>query len=235
VLLKLTEIDTYYGRAQTLHSVSLEVNEGEIVTVLGANGAGKSTTLLTISGIVRAKRGSILFEGRAIEREKAGRIVRMGISHCPEGRELFPEMSVQDNLRLGAFVRNDAVGIGKDLDHVYMYFPRLLERKNQMAGSLSGGEQQMLAIARALMSRPKLLLLDEPSLGLSPLLVEEMYAIIEEINRDGMAILLVEQNVGSALEVANRGYVLETGRVVFAGTKEELQGNDAVKRAYLGG
>jgi branched-chain amino acid transport system ATP-binding protein len=234
VLLKLTEIDTYYGRAQTLHGVSLEVNEGEIVTILGANGAGKSTTLLTISGIVRAKRGSILFEGKAIEREKAGRIVGMGISHCPEGRELFPEMSVQDNLTLGAFVRKDD-GVGKDMDHVYTYFPRLLERKDQMAGSLSGGEQQMLAIARALMGKPKLLLLDEPSLGLSPLLVEEMYAIIEEINRDGMAILLVEQNVGSALEVASRGYVLETGRVVFAGSRDELQGNEAVKRAYLGG
>ncbi len=234
-MLKLTDIDTYYGRAQTLHGLSLEVNEGEIVTVLGANGAGKSTTLLTISGIVRARRGSIVFHGKAIEREKAGHIVKLGISHCPEGRELFPDMSVQDNLKLGAFVRNDAGGVAKDLDHMYSYFPRLSERKNQMAGSLSGGEQQMLAIARALMSRPTLLMLDEPSLGLSPILVEEMYRIIEEINRDGTAILLVEQNVGSALEVANRGYVLETGKVVFSGTRQELQGNEAVKRAYLGG
>jgi branched-chain amino acid transport system ATP-binding protein len=231
----LTEVDAYYGRAQTLHGVSLEVNEGEIVTILGANGAGKSTTLLTISGIVRARKGEMLFEGKPIEKEKPGRIVKMGISHCPEGRELFPEMSVQDNLKLGAFVRNDVGGVAKDLDRAYAYFPRLKERKTQAAGSLSGGEQQTLAIARALMSRPKLLLLDEPSLGLSPLLVEEMYKIVKEINRDGTAILLVEQNVGSALEVAARGYVLETGRVVFSGTRDELQGNERVKKAYLGG
>jgi branched-chain amino acid transport system ATP-binding protein len=235
VLLRLTDVDTYYGRAQTLHGVSLEVGEGEIVTILGANGAGKSTTLLTISGILRARRGTILFQGKSIEKEKPGRIVKMGISHCPEGRELFPNMSVQDNLKLGAFVRTDTQAVGKDLEHVYEYFPRLRERKTQMAGSLSGGEQQMLAIARALMSRPKLLLLDEPSLGLSPLLVEEMYKIIEEINRDGTSILLVEQNVGSALEVARRGYVLETGRVVYSGMKAELQGDERVKKAYLGG
>ena len=235
MLLKLTDVDTYYGRAKTIHGISLEVGESEIVTILGANGAGKTTTLLTISGIMRARCGSITFQGKSIEREKSVGIVKMGISLCPEGRELFPNMSAMDNLKLGAFVRNDARAIAEDIERVNRHFPRLLERAHQQAGSLSGGEQQMLAIGRALMSRPKLLLLDEPSLGLSPLLVEEMYRIIEEINRDGTAILLVEQNVGSALEVANRGYVLETGRVVFSGTKEELQGNENVKRAYLGG
>jgi len=235
MLLELIEVDTYYGRAQALHRISLTVDEGEIVTILGANGAGKSTTLLTISGILRSRKGTILYRGKPIGREKPGRIVKSGVSHCPEGRALFPDMTVLDNLKLGAYLRRDRDGIAKDLERVYGHFPRLFERKGQIAGSLSGGEQQMLAIARSLMSRPTLLLLDEPSLGLSPILVEEMFKIIEDINREGMAVLLVEQNVAAALEVAHRGYVLETGKIVFSGNKEELVNNDQVRRAYLGG
>jgi branched-chain amino acid transport system ATP-binding protein len=235
MLLELTEVDTYYGRAQALHRISLTVDEGEIVTILGANGAGKSTTLLTISGILRSRQGTILYRGKPISREKPGMIVKLGLSHCPEGRALFPDMTVLDNLKLGAYLRRDRDGIAKDLERVYEHFPRLFERNGQIAGSLSGGEQQMLAIARSLMSRPTLLLLDEPSLGLSPILVEEMFKIIEDINREGMAVLLVEQNVAAALEVARRGYVLETGKIVFSGNKEELMNNDQVRRAYLGG
>lgn len=235
MLLELTEVDTYYGRAQALHRISLTVDEGEIVTILGANGAGKSTTLLTISGILRSRQGTILYRGKPISREKPGMIVKLGLSHCPEGRALFPDMTVLDNLRLGAYLRRDRDGIAKDLERAYEHFPRLFERNGQIAGSLSGGEQQMLAIARSLMSRPTLLLLDEPSLGLSPILVEEMFKIIEDINREGMAVLLVEQNVAAALEVARRGYVLETGKIVFSGNKEELMNNDQVRRAYLGG
>ncbi len=235
MLLELNDIDAYYGRAQALRGVSLQVGPGEVVAILGANGAGKSTTLLTISGLLRPRQGRILFQGKPIGREKPGRIVGMGISHCPEGRALFPDMTVQDNLSLGAFLRRDRPGIAEDLDRVYRHFPRLQERKGQLAGSLSGGEQQMLAIGRALMSRPRLLLLDEPSLGLSPILVEEMFRIIEGINREGTAVLLVEQNVGAALEAAHRAYVMETGRIVFSGTKEELLHNDRVRRAYLGG
>ncbi len=234
-LLELSDIDTYYGHAQALRGVSLQVGPGEIVAILGANGAGKSTTLLTISGLLRPRKGRILFQGKPINREKPGRIVGLGISHCPEGRALFPEMSVQDNLGLGAFLRNDREGIAADLGRVHRHFPRLLERKSQLAGSLSGGEQQMLAIGRALMSRPRLLLLDEPSLGLSPILVEEMFRIIEDINREGTAVLLVEQNVGAALEAAHRAYVMETGHIVFSGTKDELMHDDQVRRAYLGG
>jgi branched-chain amino acid transport system ATP-binding protein len=235
MLLELTEVDTYYGRAQALHRISLTVDEGEIVTILGANGAGKSTTLLTISGILRSRQGTILYRGKPISREKPGMIVKLGLSHCPEGRALFPDMTVLDNLKLGAYLRRDRDGIAKDLERVYEHFPMLFERNGQIAGSLSGGEQQMLAIARSLMSRPTLLLLDEPSLGLSPILVEEMFKIIEDINREGMAVLLVEQNVAAALEVARRGYVLETGKIVFSGNKEELMNNDQVRRAYLGG
>jgi branched-chain amino acid transport system ATP-binding protein len=235
MLLELTEVDTYYGRAQALHRISLTVDEGEIVTILGANGAGKSTTLLTISGILRSRQGTILYRGKPISREKPGMIVKLGLSHCPEGRALFPDMTVLDNLKLGAYLRRDRDGIAKDLERAYEHFPRLFERNGQIAGSLSGGEQQMLAIARSLMSRPTLLLLDEPSLGLSPILVEEMFKIIEDINREGMAVLLVEQNVAAALEVARRGYVLETGKIVFSGNKEELMNNDQVRRAYLGG
>ena len=235
MLLTLDGVDTYYGRAQALRGLSLTVGRGEIVAILGANGAGKSTTLLTISGLLRARTGRILFEGRSIAREKPGAIVRLGVSHCPEGRALFPEMTVRDNLRLGAFLRSDREAISADQERVYQHFPRLRERALQLAGSLSGGEQQMLAIGRALMSRPRMLLLDEPSLGLSPILVQEMFRIIEDINREGTAVLLVEQNVGAALEAAHRGYVMETGRIVVSGTKDELLHNDQVRRAYLGG
>ena len=235
MLLTLDGVDTYYGRAQALRGLSLAVGRGEIVAILGANGAGKSTTLLTISGLLRARTGRILFEGRSIAREKPTAIVRLGVSHCPEGRALFPEMTVRDNLRLGAFLRRDREAIAADEERVHQRFPRLRERSLQLAGSLSGGEQQMLAIGRALMSRPRLLLLDEPSLGLSPILVQEMVRIIEDINREGTAVLLVEQNVGAALEAAHRGYVMETGRIVVSGTKDELLHNDQVRRAYLGG
>jgi branched-chain amino acid transport system ATP-binding protein len=235
VLLELIDVETYYGRAQALRSISLQVGQGEIVAILGANGAGKSTTLLTISGILRPRKGRIAYQGRPIHREKPGTIVRLGISQCPEGRALFPDMTVQDNLGLGAFLRRDREGVAKDLERVFQLFSRLHERRHQSAGSLSGGEQQMLAIGRSLMSRPKLLLLDEPSLGLSPILVEEMFKIIKDINREGTSVLLVEQNVGAALEVAHRGYVLETGKIVFSGTQQELISNDLVRRAYLGG
>jgi len=234
-LLDVRDLATYYGHAQALRGVSLQVGAGEIVAILGANGAGKSTTLLTISGLLRARTGSILFQGSPIGREKPGAIVRRGISHCPEGRALFPEMTVVDNLVLGAFLRTDRAAIAADLARVYQHFPRLQERTAQLAGSLSGGEQQMLAIGRALMSRPKLLLLDEPSLGLSPKLVEEMFRIIAGINADGTSVLLVEQNVGAALEAAHRAYVMETGRIVFAGSRNEVLHNDHVRRAYLGG
>ena len=235
MLLQLVDVETYYGRAQALKGISLQVDRGEIAAILGANGAGKSATLLTISGILRPTRGRILFEDKPIHRDKPGTIVRLGIAQCPEGRALFPDMTVQDNLGLGAFVRRDRDGIVRDLDRVHQHFPRLLERSRQSAGSLSGGEQQMLAIARSLMSRPRLLLLDEPSLGLSPILVEEMFRIIKDINQEGTSVLLVEQNVGAALEVAHQGYVLETGRMVLSGNRQELVSNDLVRRAYLGG
>ncbi len=235
MLLELLEVDTYYGRAQALKGISLHVDRGEIVAILGANGAGKSTTLLTISGILRSRRGKILYEGNPIHREKPGTIVKLGVAQCPEGRALFPDMTVRDNLILGAFLRRDRDGIARDLERVYQHFPKLLERSRQNAGSLSGGEQQMLAIARSLMSRPRLLLLDEPSLGLSPILVEEMFTIIKDINREETSVLLVEQNVGAALEVAHRGYVLETGNIVFSGNQQELINSDLVRRAYLGG
>ena len=234
-LLELCDIDAYYGHAQALRGVSLQVGPGEIVALLGANGAGKPTTLLTISGLLRPRKGHILFRGKPMSREKPGRIVGLGISHCPEGRALYPEMTVQDNLGLGAFLRRDREGIAEDLGRVYRHFSRLKERKTHLAGSLSGGEQQMLDIGRALVSRPRLLLLDEPSLGLSPILVEEMFRIIEDINREGTAVLLVEQNIGAALEAAHRAYVMETGRIVFSGTRDELLHDDQARRAYLGG
>ncbi len=234
-LLDIRDLVTYYGHAQALRGVSLQVRAGEIVALLGANGAGKSTTLLTVSGLLRARAGTIAFDGHPISRMKPAAIVKRGISHCPEGRALFPEMTVEDNLRLGAFLRMDREALAADLMRVYQHFPRLQERTRQLAGSLSGGEQQMLAIGRALMSRPKLLLLDEPSLGLSPMLVGEMFRIISDINGEGTAVLLVEQNVGAALEAAHRAYVMESGRVAFAGSRDEVLHNDQVRKAYLGG
>jgi branched-chain amino acid transport system ATP-binding protein len=235
MLLQLIDVDAYYGRAQALDSISLGVDHGEIVTLLGANGAGKSTALLTISGIVCPRQGKILFQDKPINREKPGAIVKLGIAQCPEGRELFPDMTVEENLRLGAFLRKDTIGITRDIEEVYQHFPVLKERGRQAAGSLSGGEQQMLAIGRALMSSPLLLMFDEPSLGLSPLLVEEMFRIIKKINEAEISVLLVEQNVMAALEIAHRGYVIETGKIVYYGTSQDLMHNDEVKKAYLGG
>lgn len=234
-MLKVNSIDVFYGNIQALHGVSLEINQGEIVTLIGANGAGKSTLLKGISGLLKPKQGDIVYEGQSISGKAAQTIVKQGISHVPEGRRVFANMTVEENLELGAFLRNDKDGIRKDFEKVYELFPRLLERKKQLSGTLSGGEQQMLAMGRALMARPKLLLLDEPSMGLAPLLVKTIFHIIEEINQSGTTVLLVEQNANMALSIADRAYVIETGRVVLSGTAEELNASDQIKMAYLGG
>lgn len=234
-MLKIDNIDVYYGAIHALKGLSLEVKEGEIVTLIGANGAGKSTTLRTISGLLKPKTGSITFLGQNIEGVRAHEIVKKGISQVPEGRRVFAEMTVMENLDLGAFVRKDKAGIQQDLKHVFELFPRLEERKNQSAGTLSGGEQQMLAMGRALMSRPKLLLLDEPSMGLAPLLIKEIFNIIVDINKSGTTVLLVEQNANMALSIANRAYVLETGRITLSGSAKELAASEDVRKAYLGG
>lgn len=234
-MLLVNDIDVYYGNIQALKGVSLEVNEGEIVTLIGANGAGKSTLLQTLSGLLKPKRGGIEYLGESIAGKPAQSIVKVGISHVPEGRRVFANMTVEENLDLGAYLRKDRAGIAKDLAHVYELFPRLLERRKQQSGTLSGGEQQMLAMGRAIMAKPKLLLLDEPSMGLAPLMVKNIFSIIEQINKEGTTILLVEQNANMALSVANRAYVLETGKIVLAGTAKELQESDEVKAAYLGG
>lgn len=234
-MLKVNEIDVFYGAIQALFSVSLEVKKGEIVTLIGANGAGKSTLLKTISGLIRPRSGTILFEDIDITKKSSMEIVKLGISHVPEGRRVFPEMTVLENLELGAFLRKDKQAIKKDLELVFERFPRLYERKNQLAGTLSGGEQQMLAIGRSLMSRPKLLLLDEPSMGLAPILVTEIFKIIKEINSQGTTILLIEQNANMALSIADRAYVIETGKIVLSGDAKEIAANPEVKKAYLGG
>ncbi|HIX84655.1 MAG TPA: ABC transporter ATP-binding protein [Candidatus Megamonas gallistercoris] len=234
-LLKINDINVYYGAIHAIKGISLEVNEGEIVTLIGANGAGKSTTLRTISGLLKPKTGTIEFEGKNIAGIPAQNIVKAGISQVPEGRRVFAEMTVMENLELGAFIRKDKDGIAKDLKMVFERFPRLEERKNQDAGTLSGGEQQMLAMGRALMSRPRLLLLDEPSMGLAPLLIREIFSIIEDINKTGTTILLVEQNANMALSIANRAYVLETGRITLSGDAKELAASEDVRKAYLGG
>ncbi len=234
-MLKIDNIDVYYGAIHALKGISLEVNEGEIVTLIGANGAGKSTTLRTISGLLKPKNGSITFQGENIAGVRAHEIVKKGISQVPEGRRVFAEMTVMENLDLGAFVRKDKDGIRQDLKRVFELFPRLEERKNQSAGTLSGGEQQMLAMGRALMSRPKLLLLDEPSMGLAPLLIKEIFNIIVDINKSGTTVLLVEQNANMALSIANRAYVLETGRITLSGSAQELAASEDVRKAYLGG
>ena len=234
-MLKIDNIDVYYGAIHALKGISLEVKEGEIVTLIGANGAGKSTTLRTISGLLKPKTGSITFLGQNIEGVRAHEIVKKGSSQVPEGRRVFAEMTVMENLDLGAFVRKDKAGIQQDLKHVFELFPRLEERKNQSAGTLSGGEQQMLAMGRALMSRPKLLLLDEPSMGLAPLLIKEIFNIIVDINKSGTTVLLVEQNANMALSIANRAYVLETGRITLSGSAKELAASEDVRKAYLGG
>ena len=234
-MLKIDQINVYYGAIHAIKGISLEVREGEIVTLIGANGAGKSTTLRTVSGLLKPKSGRISFLGKDIAGKPAHEIVREGISQVPEGRRIFAEMSVLENLELGAFIRKDADGIKQDMEMVFHRFPRLEERKEQQAGTLSGGEQQMLAMGRALMSRPKLLLLDEPSMGLAPLLIREIFSIIEDINKTGTTILLVEQNANMALSIADRAYVLETGRITLSGDAEKLAASEDVRKAYLGG
>ncbi|MEG3857709.1 ABC transporter ATP-binding protein [Microcoleus sp. herbarium12] len=233
-MLEIKDIHTYYGNIHALKGVSLTVSQGEVVTLIGSNGAGKTTTLRTIQGLLRPREGTILFEGKPLESLSTEAIVRLGISQSPEGRLIFPRMTVQENLEMGAYLRNDTLGIKSDLEKALNLFPRLRERISQKGGTLSGGEQQMLAIARALMSRPRLLLLDEPSMGLAPMLVSQIFAIIRDINAQGTTILLVEQNARMALSVANRGYVIQTGEVVVAGSASDLQSNETVRKAYLG-
>jgi branched-chain amino acid transport system ATP-binding protein len=235
MLLKVQDIETYYGTAQALKGVSLKVGKGELISILGANGAGKTTLLRTISGLIELKRGTIEFEGQRIDRQGAEEIVRLGVSHCPEGRKLFPQMTVYKNLLLGGYVRKtDQQGVRDTMEEVFNLFPVLKDRQEQLAGTLSGGEQQMLVISRGLMSRPKLLMLDEPSLGIAPLLVARIFEVIKDINRRGMTILLVEQNAAIALNIAHHGYVLETGEIVLSGGAQELLQEEKVREAYLG-
>jgi branched-chain amino acid transport system ATP-binding protein len=233
-VLELKDVHTYYGSIHALKGISLEVREGEVVTLIGSNGAGKSTTLRSINGLNRPSKGSISFQGRDITRTPPHAIVKDGIAQAPEGRRLFPRMSVIENLEMGAFQRSDRRAIREDMDRVFTLFPRLAERRNQKAGTMSGGEQQMCAIGRALMARPKLLLLDEPSMGLAPVLVEKIFETIVEINKQGTPVLLVEQNALMALDVANRGYVLETGRIALADDAKKLSENEEVRKTYLG-
>ncbi len=234
-MLKLENVSTFYGNIQALKSINLEVQEGEIICLIGANGAGKSTTLMSISGVVPPKNGEIYFEGDPISSEAPDAIVRRGIIQVPEGRHIFPGLSVQENLDMGALLRKDKQGVADDLDYVFSLFPILKDRRNQAGGTLSGGEQQMLAISRALMGRPRLLLLDEPSLGLAPLIVQQIFEIIQLINeKDGTTIFLVEQNANLALKVAHRGYVMETGTITMTDDADSLLANEDVRRAYLG-
>ena len=233
-MLELRAVRAGYGQIQALREVSLRVGRGEIVTLIGANGAGKSTTLMTVCGVVALQGGEVLFEGESLAGLAPNAIVARGIVQVPEGRRIFPQMSVLENLELGAFLRRDPAGIRRDLEHVMELFPILAQRRHQAGGTLSGGEQQMLAIARALMARPKLLLLDEPSLGLAPLVIRQIFTILRRINAEGVTVFLVEQNANQALKLAHRGYVLENGRVVLGGGAEKLLGNEEVKRAYLG-
>jgi branched-chain amino acid transport system ATP-binding protein len=233
-MLVLDHVETYYGTIQALKGISIEVHDGEIVTLLGANGAGKSTTLRSINGLNHPRRGTIRFFGDDISRTPAHEIVRRGVSQSPEGRKLFPRMTVVENLEMGAFQRHDRSEIKEDMDRVFTLFPRLAERKSQRAGTMSGGEQQMLAIGRALMARPKLLMLDEPSMGLAPIFVDRVFETIVEINKQGTTILLVEQNALVALEVADRGYVLQTGTVALSGTAQALREDEGVRKTYLG-
>lgn len=233
-MLKVSNLDVFYGAIHALKSLSFEVKKGEIVTLIGANGAGKTTTLHAISGLVKAKAGSITLEGNELTHELADKIVNRGLAQVPEGRRVFSQMSVYENLQMGAFIRNDPKGIEEDIEKMYARFPRLKERSKQLAGTMSGGEQQMLAIARALMSRPEILLMDEPSMGLAPILVDEIFNIIKETNKEGMTILLVEQNANKALQVADRAYVLETGKIIIEGNAKDLLNDDRVRQAYLG-
>ncbi|MCL6510525.1 MAG: ABC transporter ATP-binding protein [Anaerolineae bacterium] len=233
-MLELRDVHSYYGHIHALKGISLSVEKGEIVTLIGANGAGKTTTLRTISGLLHPRHGSIWLDGERLDGLPPDIIVRKGVGQSPEGRQIFPRLTVMENLEMGAYTRNDKEGIRRDLEHVFGLFPRLAERRNQPGGTLSGGEQQMLAIGRALMCRPRVLLLDEPSMGLAPLLVETIFNIIRELNREGTTILLVEQNAAKALAVAHRGYVIETGHIVLSDNAANLRQNDLVRKAYLG-
>ena len=233
-MLELAQVDTYYGNIQALHDISLHIDEGEIVTLIGANGAGKTTTLMTICGVVPPHSGAIHFEGKPIHYLPANQVVRLGISQVPEGRLIFPQLSVMENLDLGAYLRSDKAGIAEDLAYIFELFPILAERRGQSGGTLSGGEQQMLAISRALMARPRLLLLDEPSLGLAPIIISQIFEIIRQVNQHGTTIFLVEQNANQALKVADRGYVMENGRISMEDKAANLLANEAVRKAYLG-
>ncbi|MBI9100995.1 MAG: ABC transporter ATP-binding protein [Spirochaetales bacterium] len=234
-MLKLNDVKTYYGNIHALKGISLDINEGEIITLIGANGAGKSTTLMSICGIVPPRSGSIDFEGHELTTMAPDKIVQLGVVQVPEGRRIFPDLTVQENLDMGAFLRNDKDAIKNELQYIYELFPILAQRRNQPGGTLSGGEQQMLAISRALMTQPKLLLLDEPSLGLAPIIVQQIFEIIKKINKEqGTTIFLVEQNANQALKIAHRGYVMENGAITLTDTSEKLLANDEVRRAYLG-
>lgn len=234
-LLEINNIEVYYGVIKALKGVSLEVNEGEIVALIGANGAGKSTTMKAIMGLIKVKEGSITYNSKRIDKLKTHEIVKMGLTLVPEGRRIFQELTVYENLMMGAYTIKSQEKIKEDIKEIFSLFPRLEERKNQIAGTLSGGEQQMLAISRALMSHPKMMLLDEPSMGLSPILVDEVFGIIKKIHENGTTIFIVEQNAEKALSIADKAYVLETGNVILSGTGKELKSNDSVRKAYLGG
>lgn len=234
-MLEVKDLEVYYGMIQALKGISFEVNEGEVIALIGANGAGKTTTLHTITGLLPAKKGSVLFEGKDITKVPGHKIVSMGMAHVPEGRRIFAQLSVLQNLRMGAYTRKDKDEIEATLKMVYERFPRLEERQNQMAGTLSGGEQQMLAMGRALMSHPRIILMDEPSMGLSPIFVNEIFEIIKEVSKSGTTVLLVEQNAKKALSIADRAYVLETGSIVLEGRADVLMSDDSIKKAYLGG
>ncbi len=233
-MLTINDLEVYYGMIQAIKGISLEVNQGEVIALIGANGAGKTTTLHTITGLLSPKKGSVIFEGTDITKVPAHKIVSMGMAHVPEGRRVFANLSVYQNLKMGAYTRKDSNEVNETLQMVYKRFPRLEERKNQIAGTLSGGEQQMLAMGRALMSHPKIILMDEPSMGLSPIFVNEIFDIVKEISASGTTVLLVEQNAKKALSIADRAYVLETGKIVLEGKASELLDNDSVKKAYLG-
>jgi branched-chain amino acid transport system ATP-binding protein len=233
-MLEIKNLEVYYGVIQAIKGISFEVNQGEVIALIGANGAGKTTTLQTITGMIQPSAGEIIFNGKDITKIPGHKIVSMGMAHVPEGRRVFAQLSVYENLKLGAYTRKDKAEIAASLERVYKSFPRLQERRNQLAGTLSGGEQQMLAMGRALMSKPSIILMDEPSMGLSPIFVEEIFNIIREISSEGTTVLLVEQNAKKALEIANRAYVLETGKIVLSGDAHELMNDDSIKKAYLG-
>ncbi len=234
-MLEVKDLEVYYGVICALKGISFEVNKGEIVTLIGANGAGKTTTMQSVVGLIPTRAGSVIFDGKDITKTPCHKIVKLGMTQVPEGRRIFQELTVYENLLMGAYSIKDTSGFKKDLDAIYTRFPRLAERKNQIAGTLSGGEQQMLAMGRAIMSHPSLLMLDEPSMGLSPLLVDQVFEIIKDINSDGTTILLVEQNAGKSLAISDRAYVLENGKIVLSGTGSELAASEMVKKAYLGG